>query len=62
MHLDKAIYYLKKCKIILDNVAEHNGDDDHILPIGGQKELHSIVEALEELIDRTGDFTEHDLG
>ena len=59
---DDALYYMKRAKVLLDHVEEQNGEHDHILPIGGNKELVEITNALSELIDRTGDFEEYDLG
>jgi hypothetical protein len=59
---DTALYYLKKSKDLLSHVEEQNGEDDHILPQGGNKELVEIIKDLKLLIDRTGDFEEYDLG
>jgi hypothetical protein len=59
---DDVLYYMKRAKVLLDYVEEQNGENDHLLPIGGNKELVAITEALSELIDRTGDFEEYDLG
>jgi len=59
---DTALYYLKKSKDLLSHVEEQNGEDDHILPLGGNKELVEIIKDLNLLIDRTGDFEEYDLG
>lgn len=59
---DTALYYLKKSKDLLSHVEEQNGEDDHILPLGGNKELVEIIKDLLFLIDRTGDFEEYDLG
>jgi|TARA_R110002020_G_scaffold100037_1_gene236909 hypothetical protein len=59
---DTALYYLKKSKDLLSHVEEQNGEDDHILPLGGNKELVEIIKDLDLLIDRTGDFEEYDLG
>ena len=59
---DTALYYLKKARDLVSHVEEQNGENDHILPIGGNKELVEITNALSELIDRTGDFEEYDLG
>tara|TARA_R100001443_G_scaffold113940_1_gene129275 strand:- start:1016 stop:1213 length:198 start_codon:yes stop_codon:yes gene_type:complete len=59
---DNALYYMNRARILLDYVQEQNGEDDDILPIGGQKELVVIIEALDFLIDRSGDFEEYDLG
>ena len=59
---DDALYYMKIEKVLLDHVEEQNGENDHILPIGGNKELVEIIKDLLFLIDRTGDFDEYDLG
>tara|TARA_R100001443_G_scaffold105139_2_gene114067 strand:+ start:252 stop:452 length:201 start_codon:yes stop_codon:yes gene_type:complete len=59
---DTALYYLKQAKKLLSYVEEQNGEDDHILPLGGNKELVEITKDLDLLIDRTGDFEEYDLG
>ncbi len=59
---DKALYYLKKARDLVSHVEEQNGENDHILPIGGNKELVEIIKDLSEIIDRTGDFEEYDLG
>tara|TARA_R110002012_G_scaffold3846_1_gene17854 strand:+ start:1019 stop:1216 length:198 start_codon:yes stop_codon:yes gene_type:complete len=59
---DDALYYMKRAKVLLDHVEEQNGEHDHILPIGGNKELVEIIKDLSEIIDRTGDFEEYDLG
>jgi hypothetical protein len=59
---DQTIFYLTRAKILLDHVTEQNGEHDHLLPIGGNKELVEITKDLSELIDRTGDFEEYDLG
>ena len=59
---DTALYYLKKSKDLLSHVEEQNGEDDHILPLGGNKELVEIIKDLDLLIDRSGDFEEYDLG
>ena len=59
---DDALYYMKRAKVLLDHVDEQNGENYHILPIGGNKELVEIIKDLLFLIDRTGDFEEYDLG
>ena len=59
---DNALYYMNRAKVLLDHVTEQNGEHDHLLPIGGNKELVEITKDLSELIDRTGDFEEYDLG
>jgi|TARA_A200000159_G_scaffold164661_1_gene195353 hypothetical protein len=59
---DNALYYMRRAKVLLDHVEEENGEHDHILPQGGNKELVEIIKDLLFLIDRTGDFEEYDLG
>jgi hypothetical protein len=59
---DNALYYMKRAKVLLDYVEEQNGEHDHLLPQGGNKELVEIIKDLLFLIDRTGDFEEYDLG
>ena len=59
---DQTIFYLTRAKILLDHVEEENGEHDHLLPQGGNKELVEIIKDLLFLIDRTGDFEEYDLG
>ena len=59
---DNALYYMKRAKVLLDYVEQENGENDHILPQGGNKELIEIIKDLLLLIDRTGDFEEYDLG
>lgn len=59
---EKAIYYLTKAKILVEEVSESNGDDDHILPLGANRVLIEIVDALKEEIDRANDYEEYDLG
>ena len=59
---DNALYYMRRAKVLLDHVEQENGENDHILPQGGNKELVEIIKDLLFLIDRTGDFEEYDLG
>lgn len=59
---EKAIYFLTKAKILVENVIENNGDDDHILPVGANKVLKDVVEALEDEIGRANDYLEYDPG
>ena len=59
---DDALYYMKRAKVLLDHAEQENGENDHILPQGGNKELIEIIKDLLLLIDRTGDFEEYDLG
>ena len=59
---DKVVYFLTKAKILVEDVVKINGDDDDILPLGANKVLADVVEALEEEIDRAGDYSEYDPG
>ena len=59
---EKAIYYLTKAKILVEEVCESNGDDDHILPLGANRVLADVVDALEEEISRANDYEEYDPG
>jgi|TARA_R110001606_G_scaffold369243_1_gene525229 hypothetical protein len=59
---DDCLYYMKRAKILLDYVQKQNGDNDHFLPIAGNKELIEIINDLQQLIDRSSDFEEYDLG
>ena len=40
---DNALYYMKRAKVLLDHVEQENGENDHILPQGGNKELIEII-------------------
>ena len=59
---EKAIYYLTKAKILVEEVSGSNGDDDHILPLGANRVLTDVVDALKEEIDRASDYEEYDPG
>jgi len=59
---DKVVYFLTKAKILVEDVVKINGNDDDILPVGANKVLADVVEALEEEIDRAGDYSEYDPG
>jgi len=59
---EKAIYYLTKAKILVEEVSESNGDDDHILPLGANRVLIEVVDALKEEIERASDYEEYDPG
>ncbi len=59
---DKVVYFLTKAKILVEDVVKINGDDDDILPLGANTVLADVVEALEEEIDRAGDYSEYDPG
>ena len=51
--------FLEKNSFFDDN---KNGDDDLILPLGANKVLVDVVDALEEEINRANDFEEYDPG
>tara|TARA_B100000900_G_C20474218_1_gene672687 strand:+ start:684 stop:878 length:195 start_codon:yes stop_codon:yes gene_type:complete len=59
---EKIIYFLNKAKILVQDCIEKNGDDDLILPLGANKVLNEVVEALDEEIDRANDYEEYDPG
>ncbi len=59
---DKVIYLMTKAKILVEEAMFNNGDDDYILPLGANMVLANVVEALEEEIDRAGDYSEYDPG
>jgi len=59
---DKVVYFLTKAKILVEDVVKINGNDDDILPVGANTVLADVVEALEEEIDRAGDYSEYDPG
>jgi len=59
---DKAIYYLTKARMLVEGVIETNGDDDHILPLGTNRVLVDVVDALKEEIERASDYEEYDPG
>ena len=59
---EKIIYFLNKAKILVQDCIEKNGDDDLILPLGANKVLIEVVEALDEEIDRANDYQEYDPG
>ena len=59
---EKIIYFLNKAKILVQDGIEKNGDDDLILPLGANKVLNEVVEALDEEIDRANDYEEYDPG
>jgi|TARA_R100001463_G_scaffold14886_3_gene39126 hypothetical protein len=59
---DKAIYYLTKARMLVEGVIETNGDDDHILPLGANRVLVDVVDALKEEIERASDYEEYDPG
>ena len=43
-------------------LVEENGDDDVILPLGANRVLTDVVDALKEEIDRASDYEEYDPG
>ena len=53
---------MRKAKILVEDCMEKNGDDDLILPLGANRVLSEIAEALEEEIDRADDYEEYDPG
>ncbi len=59
---EKAIYYLTKAKILVEEVSESNGDDDHIFPLGANRVVIEVVDARKEEIDRASDYEEYDPG
>ena len=56
---EKVIYYLTKAKILVQ-AKDINGDDDFVLPLGANKVLADIVDALEEEVDRANSYEEYD--
>ena len=59
---EKLIFFLTKAKILVEDCIEKNGDDDLILPLGANRVLADIVDALEEEISRADDYEEYDPG
>jgi len=59
---EKLIYFMTKAKILVEDCMDKNGDDDLILPLGANRVLSEIAEALEEEIDRADDYEEYDPG
>ena len=57
---EKAIYLLTKAMILVQEVRDINGNDDFILPLGANKVLADIVDALEEEVDRANSYEEYD--
>ena len=53
--MNKAVIFVEAC-------IDKNGDDDFILPVGANKVLVEVVDALEEEINRANDFEEYDPG
>ena len=45
---EKLIFFLTKAKILVEDCMEKNGDDDLILPLGANRVLADVVDALEE--------------
>lgn len=59
---EKLIFFLTKAKILVEDCMEKNGDDDFILPLGANRVLADVVDALEEEISRANDYEEYDPG
>jgi hypothetical protein len=59
---ETILYFLRKAVIFVEVCIDKNGDDDLILPLGANKVLVDVVEALEEEINRANDFEEYDPG
>jgi len=59
---EKLIYFMTKAKILVEDCMDKNGDDDLILPLGANRVLADIVDALEEEISRADDYEEYDPG
>ena len=59
---EKLIYFMTKAKILVEDCIDKNGDDDLILPLGANRVLVDIVDALEEEISRADDYEEYDPG
>ena len=59
---EKLIFFMRKEKILVEDCMDKNGDDDLILPLGANRVLSEIAEALEEEIDRADDYEEYDPG
>ena len=59
---EKLIYFMTKAKILVEDCMDKNGDDDLILPLGANRVLSDVVDALEEEISRADDYEEYDPG
>ena len=59
---EKLIYFMTRAKILVEDCMDKNGDDDLILPLGANRVLADIVDALEEEISRASDYEEYDPG
>ena len=59
---EKLIYFMTKAKILVEDCMDKNGDDDLILPLGANRVLADVVDALEEEISRADDYEEYDPG
>ena len=59
---EKLIFFMRKAKILVEDCMEKNGDDDLILPLGANRVLADVVDALEEEISRANDYEEYDPG
>jgi hypothetical protein len=53
---------MRKAKILVEDCMDKNGDDDLILPLGANRVLADVVDALEEEISRADDYEEYDPG
>ena len=59
---ETLIYFMRKAVILVEQCIDKNGEDDLILRVGANKVLVEVVDALEEEINRAGDFEEYDPG
>jgi len=59
---ETILYFLRKSVIFIEACIDKNGDDDFILPVGANKVLVEVVDALEEEINRANDYEEYDPG
>lgn len=59
---ETLIYFMRKAVILVEQCIDKNGEDDFILPVGANKVLVEVVDALEEEINRASDYEEYDPG
>ena len=59
---ETVLYFLRRAVIFVAVCIDKNGDDDLILPLGANKVLIDVVDALEEEINRANDYEEYDPG
>jgi hypothetical protein len=59
---ETLIYFMSKAVILIEQCIYKNGEDDFILPVGANKVLVEVVDALEEEINRASDYEEYDPG